>query len=201
MAATLLMGMVVGFHAFFFDLVALIFLGHLAIVALLYNVPTSSKTLFAVPLRSIPFLKVFLIAYVWTSMSSIFPALIGAKSLLETPVLELGVAHFCFVLAITLPFDIRDVYRDANANLPTIPQLLGISRTKVVAIVSLAIFYITLYQKLNQLFFTCFALSVVGLILGAKPTRKPIYFLLFMDGSIILYYLVVMLSLRQNFSL
>ena len=134
-------------------------------------------------------------------MSSIFPTLIAETNPSITLVFEVALAHFLFVLAITLPFDIRDIYEDANAELPTIPQLIGVSSTRIIAIASLLIFFLLTQEKIVPALLIPYTLLVALLILGAKPSRKPYYFLLFMDGSIILYYIVVEISFSQIFSI
>jgi hypothetical protein len=94
-------------------------------------------------LRGLPGLKLFLIALVWAGMTVLFPLRAG-----DVP-FRVGewvvfIQRFLLILAITLPFDIRDLQFDAEG-LATLPQTLGIANSKKVAFVALAAFALLFY--------------------------------------------------------
>jgi len=169
---------------------------HLAILSTLYNVPKNSKGLIQLPLRSIPILKLFLIAYVWASISSFFPALLTEKQIFASQNISIFFTHFLFIIAITLPFDIRDFKNDNNGSLITFPQLIGIVPTKLLALSCLAGFCVIMTINLSNGFIVLFSLLTAVLILYSTPTRTFYYYLLFIDGTIILYFLTIILSLK-----
>ena len=89
-------------------------------------------------LRELPRAKIFLIALVW-SIVSVVLVTNENKSFYSLDTLLLFVSRFSFVLAITIPFDIRDLkYYDLC--LRTIPQILGEQKAKMIALYCLALF-------------------------------------------------------------
>ena len=82
-------------------------------------------------LRTMPFTKLFAIVFVWTLMTAVFPL---EKSFL------LGDAHafillerIFFLLAITIPFDIRDMVTDKEEGIKTFPIQFGWIPSKRIA--------------------------------------------------------------------
>lgn len=117
-----------------FSLIAgLLFLG---IWVALYN----SYFIF-LKIRNISLLKIFIIAFVWTS--AVF--FIGNKII---PFLSVFMSVLFFIIGITIPFDIVDVNRDT---IQTIPKIVGVRNSKYISIVclciSFALFYISFLQK------------------------------------------------------
>lgn len=142
-------------------------------------------------LRDIPTLKIFLIAFVWSATGTFLPWLNTEFYPKEIPWL-LFVIYFLFVLAITLPFDIRDIYLD-EPDKKTIPQRIGEGKTRVLSVIlligQLAIFSIVFgHWPALLTFFT--ALSVF-LILRSKSDTNDLYFSFVIDGLLILQGLVI----------
>ena len=133
-------------HIPFIKIKASLFLLHLAVLSIFYNVPKEAEGINRFPLRSIPIIKIFLIAYVWASISSFLPSILSGSLVLNTHNTLIFLAHFLFIMAITLPFDIRDFNRDNKESLITIPQLIGVKTTKVLAISSLIGFAIIMTE-------------------------------------------------------
>ena len=185
-------------HIPFLNISTMIFLLHLGIISVSYNIPFSYSNRSLFTLRSLPFLKIFLIAYVWASISAFLPKFQSGDPIIDSDSIAFFASYFFYILAITLPFDIRDYYADQKISLSTIPHLLGKVKTKILSMVCLSISSIIIWHKLEITFFIMFLLITSGLILYASPKRKPHYYLLFMDGSIILYYLTILLSLNKN---
>lgn len=174
-----------------------LFLLHLGFISTLYNVPArKNKSILPLPLRSIPILKIFLIAYVWSSISSFLPALLEQHQMLTRQNILIFVAHFLFIVSITLPFDIRDFKTDGKNYLITFPQIVGINTTKIIAICCLMGFAIIMKEYLNHSYLMVFFLITTGLIIKSSPERKYYYYLLYIDGTIILYFFLTFLSLR-----
>lgn len=87
-------------------------------------------------LRHIPQFKMLWIALVW-SVTTILPAFTHPNTF-EWNLSLLVISIFCFVVAITIPFDIRDMLADDD-EMQTLPQLYGVKRS-----IGLAVFLIFL---------------------------------------------------------
>ncbi|HEY8401653.1 MAG TPA: hypothetical protein VIK89_10345, partial [Cytophagaceae bacterium] len=85
----------------------IVFITHLFFISLVYGWPLKWKNR-TVAFRSIPIIKPFLIAYVWSAVTVIFPLLESGSNLFEVEVFGIFISRFIFILALVLPFDIRD---------------------------------------------------------------------------------------------
>ena len=176
-------------HILFLDIYTIIFVAHLGLISTLYNVPNREESRSIIPFRSIPFLKVFLISYVWASISSILPA-IDTREFSQEYV-WIFTSHFLFILAITLPFDIRDLKTDLKNNIITVPNVIGITGTKIFALSTLFLSnLIIIYQKQGLALLAVFIIAGF-LIIKSSPKRKDHYYTIFIDGTIILYFVIV----------
>lgn len=87
-------------------------------------------------LREIPGLKIFLIAFTWSVVCGVFPA-----SFAHDPgagIMLFAFERFFFILAITVPFDVRDLRYD-DSRMRTIPQILGVQKSLRFAQISLVL--------------------------------------------------------------
>ena len=101
----------------------------LAGLTALYALPVFPKEK---SLRRISGIKIYIIAFVWASTTSLLPLVFYSQELNIEDSLRF-LQHFLFVLSITLPFEIRDLKYDQNT-LNTIPQQIGIKNTKILSI-------------------------------------------------------------------
>ena len=100
-------------------------------------------------LRDVPGIKLFLIAFSWAGVTVFFPIVQNEVEISKSIIL-LFFERFLFIVAITIPFDIRDIDYD-NPKLFTLPQVMGIKKSKIVAIISLSLFFlIELYRPSNS---------------------------------------------------
>ena len=106
------------------NLFALGILFFASIISLLYVLKIKSR-----PLREAPHLKSHLIAFSWMAVIILFPVLNEGK---EISLLFVALAHYLYTLAVTIPFDIRDLKYD-HPSQKTIPQVLGVVPAKIVA--------------------------------------------------------------------
>ncbi len=183
-------------HFFFIPFTETIYLSHLGVISVLYNMP-KPENLKILPLRGIPLLKIFLIAYVWAGIGITFPALQSGHDIWQPEILKLFAAEFFFILSITLPFDIRDYYSDHIDEPRTLAHLLGIRHTIAIAIISLGIFTLLIWPFLNtSIFFITFIILVASLIFYSTPHKNKYYYTILLDGTMILYYFVLMLTIN-----
>ncbi len=98
----------------------------------------SSVSLFYPILRKIPFLKIFLISFSW-AFSTV--ALIYFENNLDfnQNYYVSIISRTCFILGITVPYDIRDIKHD-RLKLNTIPLFFGVDVAKKIALTFLAIY-------------------------------------------------------------
>lgn len=161
-----------------FELKTFLYLFVLGFVSFCYSLPFSG-----LGLRTIPFLKLFLIAFVWAG-SSVGLLLVVHHSLVQHQLLFMSV--FFFVIGITIPFDIRDRKTDRK-ELKTIPQLIGEIPSKVFSAISLVLSVALFYLEFNSFDKKVFSWSIaviVALILVINSTEKrsETYYSLWMES-------------------
>ena len=184
------------YFAFHLKPEVLIATGILGSFTLFYAVPFLGKT---GNLRSLPTIKVFIIALVWAGTSFLLP-LINAGTLLGTELLIDFFQRFLFVLVLILPFEIRDLQFD-NENLATIPQLLGVLQSKVFGTALLVLlFFIELLQRSieNQEFLVLsIVLLILGIFLWNSKRDQSLYYASFWVEAVPIIYLGVELVFRN----
>jgi len=181
----------------------LIATGILGVFTLFYAIPVFGN---GKNLRSLPGIKIFIIALVWAGSTVLLP-LINAEKILGTELLIDFLQRLFLVIILTLPFEIRDLNFD-NKNLGTVPQKLGSLRTKVFGtFLILTIFLVELFQKsFSSTEFL--ALFVVLLLSGimlwqSKEDQKKYYCSFWVEALPIFYlgiYLVFNFFLPQTLS-
>jgi hypothetical protein len=119
------------------------------VMTFLYAIPLLPKKLAPVDsdnnLRSISGLKIYVIAVVWSGVTVILP-IINAKLSLSTDIWLEAIQRFLFVLIIMIPFEIRDMNYD-SLKLGTIPQKIGVRKTKLIGILLLMPFFFLEFLK------------------------------------------------------
>ncbi|WP_054851821.1 hypothetical protein [Olleya sp. ITB9] len=128
----------------------LIIIAIFAVITFLYAIPFLPKTWYLDTqqnLRDISGLKVYVIALVWSGVTVVLPLVNNKVAFSETVIITVA-QHFVFVMALMLPFEIRDLRYD-SIKLATIPQKIGIKRTKVVGFGLVLLFYFLEYFKDN----------------------------------------------------
>jgi 4-hydroxybenzoate polyprenyltransferase len=146
-------------------------------------------------LRDVHFLKIFLIAIVWSYVTVLLPLLaynltIGSR--------EVGVLleRVLFIFVITLPFDLRDWEIDKKNQVRTVPATIGVKNTLRLAILILIIWCLLVFQIYSLSI--AFALLISGISTGIFVYHSPqqkhdYYFTALMDGTMILQYVLVVL--------
>lgn len=142
-------------------------------------------------LRDIPGLKIYLIAITWTVATTLLPAIENSIEMIFSS-LWLSLSVFLFVLAIAIPFDIRDINLDESAK-RTIPQMMGISVSKILAIALLCASSWMLTWKYPDALTGVIITFLVALILVlfANTKRPELYFSFLLDGLFIFQPLII----------
>ncbi len=118
-----------------------ILLGIGALFSTWYVVP-----IFSFRLREISLLKAPLVALVWTGIIVVFPQLKSMHFTLDF--IAYALAFFCYFLALTIPFDVRDLSLDATSH-DTIPMVLGVGKSRCLAVI-LLVASALIIAKINQ---------------------------------------------------
>lgn len=102
------------------------------------------------PLREVPYIKIHLIALSWLGVCCIWPLYNETESIDLMENWKLYLSIYLFFIAITIPFDIRDLPYDSKSQ-RTIPQIIGVENAKVLAILLLLTFPLLNIELINSL--------------------------------------------------
>lgn len=161
--------------------------GACAMLSILYFLPPFN-------FRKIPYLKQFFIALIWVMVCVFIPLLFEAsefKGLANFGKSEwLYIAsQFCFIAALCIPFDIRDMNKDREEGTKSLPVVLGMQKSKIAAILLLAIYLVLAFfidfKSLIGIRGIVFLVSVAA-VYFSNPNRHRYYFIFFVEGIIVL---------------
>ncbi|WP_214072138.1 UbiA family prenyltransferase [Mucilaginibacter sp. dw_454] len=177
----------------------LIFLG---LISVAYSLPLFTLGDQKFGLRNIPGLKQFLITLVWTMSIVLLPILEAQDMHLTNITMRdttlLLAKRFLFIGALTIPFDIRDLFEDRESGLKTVPVVVGEKRAYLFCQFLLAGYVILLFLYRNSGFnANFFALTSTALLAGwlifkSKWKRNEYYYFFYLDGVLILQYIFLL---------
>lgn len=147
---------------------------HLLLLSLLYEGTVTKKGL-----RSIPFLKPFLISYVW-AMSCAFPVF-GFYANLAT------VECFFFIFSLCLLFDLRDIQDDSRQGIKTFATSYGTGVTKVLSTSSflIALLLVLSFSSVSYILLGVFSSAGILAIYKSAKNTSDLYYLYVVDGLIL----------------
>lgn len=138
--------------------------------------------------------KLIYIAAIWTFVTLTIPAVMSNASLSTFTILQ-HLERFLFLVAITIPFDIRDANSDST-DLLTLPMWIGIHKAKQVALLCMALViglqFLPAFQTISWFEIAVYTLSGV-LIWNSSENRSDMYFSLFIEGLPILLAITTLL--------
>lgn len=181
------------------SLSTILLLAFTGLLALSYSSPLFKGSFGRFGIRNIPGAKLFIIALVW-SLSCVCVPIMEMKSsgniISITDTLILAIKRFLFITAITIPFDIRDLFQDKRFNLKTIPVLLGEKKANLFCQCLLALYILLLLIFVNQITIATIGLILVTIMSGwlifkSRWEKNEYYYFLFLDGTLILQFLSV----------
>lgn len=162
----------------------LLLISLLYVIKFKFGIRTSS-------LRSIPYLKPFVIAFVWGGIAALLPIVnnYGLTSLSHIEYHLFAISMGLFVFGQSIPFDIRDYRLDKSSNLKTLAHLLGNKRAKSVCFVSylssLSILFFISAEVNLILMALAIALLVSGIIIWNLSEKKSdLHFSLVHESSL-----------------
>ena len=150
-------------------------------------------------LRDIHGIKIFFLAFVWSAVTVGLVA-VEQEATWGTILLALFLERVFFTFAIAIPFDIRDLKVDQYNGVETIPSLIGINNSKILAtcsLVGMLMCSFAIWQSGTYSAFQFAGLLVFGFVSGVgvwNPfnIQDDYYYSGVLDGMMVLQGLVVL---------
>lgn len=174
----------------------LFYIAGFALITFLYAIPFLPKRIYMDSqhnLRNISGLKVYIIALVWSGVTVLIP-LMNNSVTINADVWIMLFQQYIYVIVLMLPFEIRDLRYD-SLKLSTIPQKIGVKRTKFFGVFLLIIFFLLEFLKdelTHQLVWIRFIITIVtGLFLIFANKKRSNYYSSFWVESIPVFWLLI----------
>jgi hypothetical protein len=193
---TILAGIYCGFFFFSIPLNTQLFLIGMAFLSLGYVLPILGN---GRRLRDLAYLKIFLIALVWAAMTVGLPYLEVKNSIAISSFWLLFIERTCFIFALCIPFDIRDMDWDDQTNVKTIPLSMGVKNAKILGIFALIVAIVLVFILKNAEIYTSFQsytqsfvyLMSIFLLYLTNKKRSDYFFYGLIDGMIFIQSLLL----------
>lgn len=168
------------------DFSLLKYLSPLLLLCLLYFIPF-------IKLRQNPWLKLLTLVSVWTIVTSVVPLILSNSEFNSNSLLHIAV-RFWFMLAICIPFDIRDLHIDKADSVVTIPHLVGENKARWIAFSCMIIYGILIIPEytlgmIDGKIFTALMLSALIntlIVLMSSTKRSEYFYVAGIDGTMLL---------------
>lgn len=149
-------------------------------------------------LRDFNFIKIFLIAIVWSWVTVLIPA-VYSGIVFSPNLLIMAAERAIFIFAITLPFDIRDLTIDQHTGVKTIPAVIGKKNAKLLAVSSLAFLLILVQINISTGFYPSnfllpylFSVLITSVFVYYSESEQHDYFYTAgVDGLMILQFILI----------
>ena len=177
------------------DMKIILYLSPLLLMSIAYFAPF-------IRLRKSPWIKLLTLVGVWTMVTAVVPVLLGPEALLNRENLLHIAIRLCFMLAICLPFDIRDLEIDKADQVSTIPHVLGESRTRWLAVIFMFLYIILILPEYTEGMFSMpVAIALLAsafintiLVFMSNSSRDEYFYVAGIDGTMILQGVFVALA-------
>ncbi len=185
--------------AFRFSIEVLLFLIPLVALTIFYIVPIIPNKS---NLRSVAGVKIFIIGLMWAGTTVMVPVAFAKGSFNLDFWIEL-VQRFLFIIVMMLPFEIRDLQYD-EAALETVPQKIGVTKTKVFGSVLLVVFLLLTATKGGllpsvEVLSTILVTTISLLFLWGTEKKQTEYYCSFWVESIPIMWLGIVILLQNLF--
>jgi 4-hydroxybenzoate polyprenyltransferase len=185
----------------FFDVVWQIFIDYkqgifvyciCALLSIFYFLPPLN-------LRKVPFLKQFYIALIWIMVCIVIPLLFeeqhysGFLFFTKDSILYI-LSQFCFIAALCIPFDIRDVNKDREEGTRSVPVVIGVKNSKFFAIGLLLIYFaLSFFIETKSLVgVRGIVLIVASLVIWFSEIKRHRYYFIYLAEGIIILQAVLL---------
>lgn len=185
---------------FYNDPFILLYLSPLFLLSIAYFIPF-------IKLRQHPWFKLLTLVIVWTMVTALVPVLLGPIELFAKENLLHILIRFAFMMAICIPFDIRDLEIDKADKVSTLPQVMGVERTRWIAVVFMFLYiFLIIPEYLLGMFNipVCIALFLSAfintiLVFMSSPSRNEYFYVAVLDGTMILQGALLILASEISF--
>ena len=182
------------FYALQLSIKTHVFIGCFTLLTILYAIPLYPKH--KQTLRNVSGLKVYVIALVWTGVTVFIPV-INSNIEVSIDIAIIGIQRFIYVLVLMLPFEIRDLKFD-NLKLFTIPQILGVKKTKALGVLLLLVFFLMEFFKDEISQTSILVLSITAIITGlfvvfSKVEQQNYYSSFWVEGLPIFWLVLILM--------
>lgn len=124
-------------------------------------------------LRDFGWLKILVLAGVWTIATSVLPILSAGKNVSDYP-FEILV-RFALIFTLCLIFDIRDIQADLQNNIHTLPHKMGERNSYL--LINLTLFLFTVLSVLQYLHYPYLGFRLAAALITAGITEVVAYYL------------------------
>ncbi len=179
------------------ELRTLLLFGAFGLITFFYAIPFLPRRFFVeggTNLRAVSGLKIYVISAVWIGVAGLIPMVTSGHIIGNDEIIwmiQLGL----YVFVATLPFEIRDIRYD-SLKLGTIPQQIGVLRTKWIGSIFLVILVMLEFFKDDLIVGNFAVLTAVALVvlsmLWISKTEQGKYYSLFWVEAIPIFWLVVL---------
>ncbi len=185
-------------------ILALAIMGFFSVVYVVRFIPYHNKWL---ALRDIPFLKIFVIAFVWTLVTGLLP-LISSKDVNQINLFHILFLskQFLFVVAITIPFDIRDMKYDVEKGIKTFPLIVGVKITLVLGMllllgfVAISSYEFLVFQSITLRLWIAeiIAILLVMVLLLLSKKQPELFYSFIIEGTSLLLAITVIANVVKQ---
>jgi len=175
----------------------------IALITLAYSVPVILLRGKKKRLREIFLVKITTLSLIWCLATVTLPMIENGTTLFSLSSLLIFIERFLFMFAICVPFEIRDMEQEKIRGNITLPQRIGIKMCKVTGLVAILIFMIlvcvqfgistTHSTHLFALPLCASGIVAAFLILFSDQHRSKYYFRIFVDGTMQLQFILLLL--------
>lgn len=148
-------------------------------------------------LRNLAGIKIYLVALAWVLVTVLLPVVNNFYDF-DTVILWKSIQRFVFVFVLMLLFEINDLEHDANY-LQTIPQKIGVSKTKWLAYLLLLLFLVLeILQRnfsLESLLPTISVVVILFLFTWFSTIKKSKYYTSFWVEAVPIFWLILLMIL------
>ena len=182
------------YYIFSFSIEVLLMLVPVAIVSFMYPVGSIKVESSTIAIREVPYVRIFLIGISWGVVTVLLP-IVNYGYVIDFPVITEFLVRSMFVIAITIPFDIRDKEVD-SPSMKTIPQSFGVDRSKmlsyVLLLINLAYFIYVLDASIAMGLSVFISLLITAMLVWKSNSKRPqSYFAILMEGTSVLLYISI----------
>ena len=162
------------------------------ILTMLYTVPFFPNQKNA---RNWAGIKIYIVAFCWVGVTLFLPV-VNAGIPVENEIFIIALQRFTILFVLILIFEIVD-FRIDDPNLKTVPQQIGVERTKIVGSILLLVFILLCFFQIDFTFATFFvrlgvALTILFFLLFATENKSKYYSTFWVESIPIFWWLLIL---------